>query len=136
LKTLLPIIKKEIESSYWADKEDGITEKVFADLESMQHLNKEEILNKIGKRPRPSFDELIEWNLYAIAWRIIERSMDYPFQKGDVVLFANRTYTIKSIKLETRQAELNTGTLVPLCSLKMKNSIIEPLAEPQQLSLF
>jgi hypothetical protein len=76
--------------------------------------------------------QLHEWNLYAIAWRIVERSMDYPYQNGDVIVFGGRTAIIKSVKIEKRSAELMNGTLVPLSSIRMK----EPLLEPEQLTLF
>ncbi|MFS0604943.1 hypothetical protein [Peribacillus frigoritolerans] len=133
MKDLFPIIFKEIKSSWFAKQKDVDSKKVIVELKKMEHLSKSEFLKKISKMPYVlNGAQLHEWNLYAIAWRIVERSMDYPYQKGDVIVFGGRTATIKSVRIKERSAELMNGNLVPLSSIRMK----EPLLEPEQLTLF
>lgn len=133
MKELLPKIFNEIRISWFAKQPQVNPEKVILELKKLEHLSKPDFLEVIGKKPIASDGvKLHEYNLYSIAWRIVEKSMDYPYQKGDVILFNGRTATIKNVILEKRCAELMTGTLVPLCSIKKK----EPLLEPEQLTLF
>ncbi|RBP84937.1 hypothetical protein DFO70_14911 [Cytobacillus firmus] len=42
-------------------------------------LDKMTVLNKLSQRP---LDTTAKWNLYAIAWRTIERTIEYNFKPG------------------------------------------------------
>lgn len=50
MKDLLPIIIKEIKSSWYANQKEVEVEKVIEDLKKMKNLCKSDFLEKIGKK--------------------------------------------------------------------------------------
>ena len=129
IKEILPDIIKNIKDSYFAEIDKDAADKVITHITSLAEQDKRSVLSLIAKLKTPDVNE---WNLYAVAWRTIERTVKYSFQIGDTIKFNRRIRTIKSIDLKDRSVSLENGEIAPLVSIKE----VKINSTPEQLSLF
>ncbi|MBD8591637.1 MULTISPECIES: hypothetical protein [Peribacillus] len=119
MKEILPEIIENIRKSYFA-KDEKTVKKVIKYVESLVENDKLTVLGIIGRKPRTK--DLDEWNLEAVAWRTIERSMEYPYKVGDKIKFGSsprhKTRTIISIDAEAHKVEIENGDILPMCSIR------------------
>ncbi|MFD4931862.1 hypothetical protein ACFWMS_23745 [Peribacillus butanolivorans] len=119
MKEILPEIIANIRKSYFA-KDEKTVDKVIAYVESLVENDKLTVLGIIGRKPRTK--DLDEWNLEAVAWRTIERSMEYPYKVGDKITFGNKKIrTIKVINSEEHTVQIENGDILPMCSIRFAN---------------
>ena len=129
MKELFPVIKENLKNSYFATA--AKVEIVMEYLKQREGMDKRELLIELSKRDR---DDLELWNLFAVAWRTIERTVEYPFKVNDNVKINNRLRLIKSIDYTDRMAQMENGDLVGLILIKE----LEPKKAPEfeQMTLF
>lgn len=116
MKEILPEIIENIRKSYFA-KDEKTVKKVIKYVESLVENDKLTVLGIIGRKPRTK--DLDEWNLEAVAWRTIERSMEYPYKVGDKITFGSKKIrTIKAINSEEHTVQIENGDILPMCSIR------------------
>lgn len=135
MKEILPQIIENLKNSYFGEKYPDVLEKVINEIKSFVNKDKMDVLNDLARRPS---DATAEWNLHAVAWRTIERTIEYPFSAGDTVLFGKKEKKIKSIDLNDRSAVMENKESIGLFLLKPISNNNTPVAATkfEQMSFF
>lgn len=131
MEELLPIIIKNIQESYFAKIDQEAANDVIQHIQELVKLDKMTVLRKLSRRP---LEATAKWNLYAIAWRTIERTIEYNFKPSYQFKINGRMRSIKEIIFNERVAVLENGDRFPLISIPTIQTV--PKREYQQLTLF
>lgn len=122
-------IEEVIRNSYF-NQDDEITEQVLEEMKLLNLSSPDESMNLIRVNKE---QELLKRNLYAISWRTIERSKEYPFEVGEEVRVKGERYQRKIRKLYSRSGIRMADFENFTCPL----SLLEyPPEEKVQMSIF
>ena len=122
-------VERAIRSSYFNQNEEK-TREVLDHLQTLSLTDPKMTIDLIARRKEP---DLIKWNLYAVAWRTIERSIEWPFKVGETVIVEGEKEkrVIKAIFEKNEIRMVSFGNFA--CSLSM---LRYPEKEKIQLSMF
>ncbi|WP_028393992.1 hypothetical protein [Bacillus cihuensis] len=141
MKNMYKEILEAIKTDYFAKVDPAAAQRVIEKVKSMQNFNKFDAMQQLANGL--DYPNLNERNLEALAWRMIERTMIYPYKVGDEVKFNNRNRVIQEIDLEDRSALLRKEERVGAVTVSLIHLyIIEQSSEKNkvttslQLSLF